>query len=230
MLAAFNSTIISLVPKRQSPSNIKDFRPISCCSVIYKCITKIIVNRLKQYMPKLISNNQSAFVVGRSIADNVLLVQELVRGYTRKTLSLRCVIKVDLQKAFDSLNWEFILEVLSIVKFPEQFIGWIKSCITTSKFSISLNGGLVGYFKRARGIRQGDPLSPYLFVLGMNVLSRLLDVAAQKDVFSFHLKCKKIRLTHLCFVDDFLIFSKGNFESVIGIQNVLKLFYTYSGL
>ena len=104
MLAAFNSTIITLVPKKQSPSNIRDFRPISCCSVIYKCITKIIANRLKQYMPKLVSNNQSAFISGRSIADNVLLAQELVRGYARTTLSPRCAIEVDLQKAFDSLS------------------------------------------------------------------------------------------------------------------------------
>ena len=88
----------------------------------------------------------------------------------------------------------------------------------------------MGFFKGARGVRQGDPLSPYLFVLGMNVLSKLLDIAADHGVFSFHPKCKKVRLTHLCFADDLLIFSKGKLDSIIGIQRVMELFYTYSGL
>ena len=104
MLPAFNSTSIALVPKTQSPCTIKDFRPISCCSVVYKCITKILSNRLKSHMSAIISCNQSAFIAGRSITDNVLMTQELVRGYGRNTLSPRCAIKVDLQKAFDSIS------------------------------------------------------------------------------------------------------------------------------
>ena len=230
LFSAFNATSITLVPKDLNPNSMRDFRPISCCSMIYKCITKIIANRLKLYMPKLVSNNQSAFITGRSISDNVLLAQELVRGYARSTLSPRCAIKVDLQKAFDTLDWRFILEILSVLRFPEQFLGWIKGCITFSKFSISLNGGLVGYFRGARGVRQGDPLSLYLFVLAMNVLSRLLDAAARYGVFSYHPMCKRINLTHLCFADDLLIFSKGNLESVIGVKKILCLFYAYSGL
>ena len=88
----------------------------------------------------------------------------------------------------------------------------------------------MGYFSGARGVRQSDPLSPYLFVLAMNVFSKLLDAVAQHGVFQYHPKCKKIKLTHLCFADDLLIFSKGSMESIIGIQRVLNLFYTYSGL
>ena len=88
MLPAFNSTCIALVPKSSCHNSIKDYRPISCCSVIYKCITKIIANRLKQFLPVIISGNQSAFIGGRSIADNVLLVHELVKGYGRRSLSL----------------------------------------------------------------------------------------------------------------------------------------------
>ena len=97
-------------------------------------------------------------------------------------------------------------------------------------FSISFNGGLIGYFKDARGVQQGDPLSPYIFVIAMDVLSKLLDGAATCGVFSCHPKCKRFKLTHLCFADDLLIFTKGNLDSIVGVQNVLKLFYTYSGL
>ena len=79
-------------------------------------------------------------------------------------------------------------------------------------------------------MRQGDPLSPYIFVLAMNVLSRLLDAAVSHGVFMYHPKCKKVNLTHLCFADDLLIFSKGNLSSIEGIQNVLKIFYQFSSL
>ena len=228
--SAFNSTAIALVPKCSNPNSIRDFRPISCCTVVYKCITRIMANRLKKYMPQMVSNSQSAFIPGRSISDNILMAQELVRGYGRSTLSPRCAIKIDLQKTFDTLDRRFILQVLTVMQFPSRYIGWIRSCITNPMFSISINGGLVGYFKGARGVRQRDPLSPYLFVIAMNVLSKLLDAAAKHGVFMYHPKCKKISLTHLCFADDLLIFSKGNLSSILGIQNVLNVFYAMSGL
>ena len=103
LIPAFNSTCVALVPKCQNPSQIKDFRPISCCTILYKCITRILANRLEKYMPILVSPNQSAFVVGRSIIDNVLLAQELVRGYSKSTLSPQCCIKIDLQRLL--IHW-----------------------------------------------------------------------------------------------------------------------------
>ena len=120
--------------------------------------------------------------------------------------------------------------MLSILKLPSLFISWIRSCITKPWFSISINGGLASYFQGKKGIRQGNPLSPYLFVVTMNVLSRMLDVAAEYGVFKFHPKCKKIKLTHLCFADDLLIFSKGDLESITGIYKVMQMFYFFSGL
>ena len=120
MFFVFNSTNIALVPKVQSLCTIKDFRPISYCSMVYKCITKILSNRLISHMSFIISNNQSPFIARRSITDNVLIAQELVRCYGRSILSLRCAIKVDLQKAFDSLNfrilsWTFLLPLSFLV-------------------------------------------------------------------------------------------------------------------
>ena len=116
------------------------------------------------------------------------------------------------------------------MQLPNQFIKWIRGCITTSKFSLFISRGLLGYFKREKRVRQRNPLSPYFFVIAMNVLSKLLDSAVVHRVFSFHPKCKKIHLTHLSFVDDLLIFSKGNLNSIIGIKNVMDQFYLYSRL
>ncbi|XP_039029055.1 uncharacterized protein LOC120163114 [Hibiscus syriacus] len=196
ILLALNATTIALIPKVSNPNKVRDFRPISYCSVIYKTITKILVKRLTTLLPGIISLNQSAFVKGRNIVDNTLLAQELIRDYGRKFISPRRALKVDLQKAFDTLHWGFI--------------------------SVMLKG--------ARGIRQGDPLSPILFVLAMNVLSRILNMAATKGLFGYHPKYKKIGLTHLSFTDDLLIFCKGNIESVSGVISVLDQFYEMSGL
>ncbi|XP_039024922.1 uncharacterized protein LOC120158052 [Hibiscus syriacus] len=104
ILPVFNYTIISLIPKLQNPSTVKDYRPISCCSVVYKTISKILFKRLNKLLPEVISPNQSAFVRGRTIIDNTLIAQELVKGYGRKQISPRCALKIDLQKAFDSLH------------------------------------------------------------------------------------------------------------------------------
>ncbi|XP_039064930.1 uncharacterized protein LOC120210236 [Hibiscus syriacus] len=144
LLPAFNATSIVLVPKSPNACMPKEFRPISCCSMIYKTITRILVTRLALFFPGMISPNQSAFVKGSNIADNTLLAQEVVRGYSRKNLSPRCTIKIDLQKAFDSICWDFLMNVLEALGLLEVFCGWIKACITTPRFSISLNGSLVG--------------------------------------------------------------------------------------
>ncbi|XP_039021875.1 uncharacterized protein LOC120154125 [Hibiscus syriacus] len=194
ILLAFNATTIALIPKIPNPSTVKDFRPISCCSVVYKAITKILANKLSILIPHLITLNHTAFVKGRSIVDNTLLAQEIA------------------------------------MNLPPNFTSWIETCYLTASFSVSLNGSLTGYFRGARGVRQGDPLSPYLFVLSMNILSKLLNLGASKGLFSYHPKCKRIGLTHLSFADDLLIFCKGSVDSIIGVTSVLDTFYEISGL
>lgn len=107
---------------------------------------------------------------GRSIGDNVLLAQELVHQYHLHKGQSKCAMKVNLASAYDSIEWHFLLAILQLMNFPPRFCGWIRECVTTPHFSIKINGHLHGFFRGGRGLRQGDPLSPYLFVLVMQVL------------------------------------------------------------
>jgi hypothetical protein len=151
----------------------------------------------------MVSRTQSAFIPGRNIAENVLLAQELVRNYHRKDGKPRCTMKIDLMKAYNSVNWDFIIHFLFCFGFPLRFVNWIKECLTSPRFSISINGTLVGYFKRAKGLWQWNPLSSYLFVIAMEVFSRITgELTGSNSGFKFHPRCFKLQLTHLCFVDD----------------------------
>ncbi|KAL0293974.1 UNVERIFIED_CONTAM: LINE-1 reverse transcriptase, partial [Sesamum calycinum] len=231
LLKQVNATLLVLIPKVQMPSQVSDFRPISCCNVIYKIITKIIVKRMQLVLHLLVDHSQNAFVPGRSISDNILLAQELLAGYNQAKLPPRCTIKVDLQKAYDSVEWDFLTEVLHIFNFPVQFIGWIEQCVSTVSFSISLNGSIYGYFLGVRGLRQGDPMSPYLFVLVMEIWHSLLRYRVQENAsFQYHWKCKEQRLLNLCFADDVLLFCKADILSILVIKNTLCEFAELSGL
>jgi hypothetical protein len=202
-----------------------DFRPISCCNLIYKCITKILANRLVSYLEDLISPNQTAFIPNRSIAENVLLAQEVMKNYHKSGGKARCTMKVNLMKAYDSVNWDFALHSLCCFGMPGKFVSRVRECITSPRFSVAVNGTLVGYFEGKRGFRQGDPLSPYLFVLSMEVLSSLLaECVVKKEGFGYHHRCSKVGLTHLCFADDLFIFSEASVLSVSAIQKVLSEF------
>ncbi|XP_074375414.1 uncharacterized protein LOC141717219 [Apium graveolens] len=174
-----NSTLISIIPKVDSPARMSDFRPITLCTVMYKCISKIIAARLKLIMPSIIDIAQSAFIPGRSISDNILLAQELFRSYDRDTGSSKCALKNDLHKSFDSLNWDFIMAVLVRLHFPDIVIKWIKACLCTTRFSVKLNGVIHGYFQGTKGIRQGGPMFPYIFAMCMQILSSILNKVPQ---------------------------------------------------
>ncbi|GKB49924.1 RNA-directed DNA polymerase, eukaryota, reverse transcriptase zinc-binding domain protein [Tanacetum coccineum] len=144
LLGEVNATLISLVPKVQNPDRVSEFRPIACCNVIYKCISKIITNRLKGVLGRLVHESQSAFIDGRQITDNILLAQELFKV------------------------------VLEQFGFPNMMVEWIMVCVSTTKFSININGEREGYFSGERGLRQGDPMSPYLFTLVMEAFNIIM--------------------------------------------------------
>lgn len=225
-----NATAIALIPKVDCPANMSHYRPISCCNTLYKCIAKLLAGRLKLLLPHLISPNQSAFISKRSIGDNIMLAQALVKDYHLSGPS-RCAIKLDIRKAFDSLNWDFLFNLMFKMGFPSRFIAWIKNCVTTSMISIKINGSLEGFFKSKSGLRQGDPLSPYLFVLAMQVLTCYLnhDLGADGN-FNYHWRTKELKLSHLIFADDLLLFCKGDQHSISAMLNSVNRFSAVSGL
>lgn len=179
MLTSTNATNLTLVPKFPGATTIKDFWHISCCNTLYKTISKLLVFRIKPLLSKIIFPNQSTFIKGRQLLENTLLASEMVNGCHKDKGPKRLTIRVDITKAFDTLRWDFILHCLDALNLPGLYIQWIKECITTPSFSIGINRAIHIFFKSSRGIRQGDPLSPYLFGIAMNILSQKLNMAAE---------------------------------------------------
>ncbi|XP_074289299.1 uncharacterized protein LOC141614454 [Silene latifolia] len=222
--------MITLIPKTDRPTSVKHFRPIACCNVIYKTISKIMCARLAVVLPDIISRNQGAFIQGRSILENILICQDLVRMYNRGNASPRCMFKLDLQKAYDSIEWDFIEQMLTALKFPEKFKHLVMTCVRTPHFSLQLDGSHFGYFAGKRGLRQGDPISPLLFTICMEYLSRVLMYATQNWFFRFHPLCRSLKLTHLLFADDLLLFCRGDVRSIMLLLRAFSTFSATSGL
>ncbi|GJY29993.1 putative RNA-directed DNA polymerase, eukaryota, reverse transcriptase zinc-binding domain protein [Tanacetum coccineum] len=143
----------------------------------------------------------------------------------------RCAFKVDIQKAYDTVDWVFLRKILKGFGFHDRMVSWIMECVTTTSYSISINGILHGYFRGKRGLRQGDPLSPYLFTLVMEVLTLMLQRRVMEaDNFSYHRYCAKLDLINLCFADDLFLFAYGDVQSARIIKDSLDEFKHASGL
>lgn len=142
----------------------------------------------------------------------------------------RCAFKVDIYKAYDSIEWDFVRRTLCSFGFPSYLINLIMECVTSPTFSVLINGVPQGFFRGKRGLMQGDPISPYLFVLCMEALSRSLRETSKVSSFKFHPKCKQLGVVHLAFADDLLIFCKGHIPSLKLIKNCLEEFSKASGL
>ncbi|CAA7037235.1 unnamed protein product [Microthlaspi erraticum] len=171
-----NDAIVVLIPKVMKPEKITQFRPISLCNVLFKTITKTMVMRLKKVMQKLIGPAQSSFIPGRLSADNIVLVQEAVHSMKKKKGRRGwMLLKLDLEKAYDRIRWDFLEDTLKSAGLPESWIQWILQCVTGPDMSLLWNGERTEAFQPQRGLRQGDPLSPYLFVLCMERLCHLID-------------------------------------------------------
>ncbi|XP_073267153.1 uncharacterized protein [Populus alba] len=175
-----------------------------------KVIAKILTVRLSHALATIISPMQNAFLGGRLMAYNIHLVQELLINYERKRTPPRCLMKINFKKAFDSVQWPFLRQLLLLLGFPSCFVHLVMQCVETASYSIAINGSIYGFFSRKNGVRQGDPLSPYLFTACMEYLSRMLHMASLSLGFRFHLKCATHSICHLAFADDVNLLSMGD--------------------
>ncbi|XP_048502717.1 uncharacterized protein LOC125498533 [Beta vulgaris subsp. vulgaris] len=186
--------------------------------------------RLSPILPKIVADNQGAFIQGRNIVNNIMICQDLLKGYARKGCRPSCLIKMDMRKAYDTIEWNFVREMMTSLNFPQKFIDWVMTCVTSTSCSLMINGNLLGFFHPKRGLRQGDPISPLLFVICMEYMSRIIKFVGMKNGFKFHHRCNSLQLNHLVFADDVLLFCKGEFVSTYMILQGFKLFSDTSGL
>ena len=177
----FNDTSITLIPNLKNPQSITQYRPISLCPAPYKIGAKMITNRLKEVMDAVVGEEQSAFVPGRLITDNVVVAFESVHTMRRKMKgrNYTCAIKLDMHKAYDRVEWVFLKEIMLRLGFQESWVNFIMQCVSTVEYRVRFNSEETESFKPSRGLRQGDPLLPYLFLLCTEGLSALLSHAEE---------------------------------------------------
>lgn len=226
-----NKTLITLIPKNRHLETLNNYRPISLCNTIYKMVTKIIVARMRPLLPNLISPLQSAFVSRRQGVDNVIIAQELIHSMARKKgRGGVMAIELDLEKAYDRLEWSFIRDTLNLYKFPSRLISLIMSCVSSSSISILVNGGALEPFYPSRGIRQGDPLSSYLFILCMEFLGPLIEEKCKAKLWN-SIKASQggPDFSHIFFAEDLMLFAKADRKNCMAIREVLDFFCELSG-
>ena len=226
-LAPLNHTYIALIPKKEKPRKVTDFRPISLCNVIYRIVAKAIANRLKHVMHKIISPMQNAFIPDRLITDNIIIGYECLHKirHCKGRKNGLVALKLDISKAYDRLEWKFLEHTMESLGFSRGWINLIMRCVSSVSFSVVINGAVSRVIQPQRGLRQGCPLSPYLFIMCMEAFSSLLLQAEQQGLIHGLSFGKDLRISHLLFADDSLVFTRA---SVADCQNLKRIFDCYS--
>lgn len=226
-----NDTQIALIPKKLACHIPSDFRPISLCNVVYKIIAKSLANRLKMHIPDYIHPSQQAFIEGRRISNNIVVPQEIAHSFSLTSYkSHDFMLKIDLAKAFDRIEWHCIISALARKGLNGHFIKLIHACISLPMFSVIINEQSYAKFSGSRGIRQGCPLSPYLFVLALSELSLQLQEALQANHLTGILLGPNCPPIHsLMFADDLIVCGKTNMCEAQTISNILHQFCENTG-
>ncbi|CAL1397558.1 unnamed protein product [Linum trigynum] len=226
-----NETLLALIPKVEGPCSMNQFRPISLCNVGYKVVAKRIANKLKTLMPDLVHPNQSSFVPKRHITDNIIILQEAVHSMSKKSGKKgNMLLKIDLAKAYDRIDWHFLENTLKEAHLPNDCISLIMACVTSTSFQVLWNGGATESFKPSRGLRQGCPLSPYLFTLCIERLSHcILSEVKNGNWKPMKLSADGPPLSHLFFADDLVLFAEANPKHAEVVMSCMERFCLASG-
>ncbi|XP_031111845.1 uncharacterized protein LOC116015819 [Ipomoea triloba] len=227
-----NDTNIVLIPKKKLPESVADLRPIALCKVAYKVLAKMLANRMKEVLDFVISPTQSAFVKNRLLSDNIIVAGEV--GYylrrTRQGNTGWAALKLDMAKAYDKMEWSFLEGMLTALGFAPAWIQLVLLCVTTIRYNVMVNGEPIGTVIPSRGIRQGDPLSPYLFIICAEGLSILLNQAESRgDIHGIRVARGAPSVSHLLFADDSLLFFKACEREVQVVKNSLDVYCAASG-
>jgi hypothetical protein len=225
-MPGFNSNIIALLPKVQNATSIDQFRHITMENFKFKVISKIIADRLASVLPSIIFEEQMGFIHGRNIKDCLCIASEAANLLHNKSFGGNLALKIDISKAFDTLEWSFLLKVLHCFGFNEVFCNWIHVILQSAFLSISVNGKAEGYFNCSRGVRQGDPISPLLLCLAEDVLSRGISNLVNSGVLDQIKGTRHFKVpSHTFYVDDLMVFCKGKLS---GLKELKKLFNYYA--
>ncbi|GAU34086.1 hypothetical protein TSUD_255820 [Trifolium subterraneum] len=230
--STLNETNICLIPKCDSPQSVKDFRPISLCNVLYKMVSKLLANRLKHFLDKCISEEQSAFIEGRSIIDNALIAIEIIHTLKRRTRGANgeLALKIDISKAYDKVEWSFLKSMLIKMGFSETWVRWMMLCVSSVNYSALVNFEKVGPIHPGRGLRQGDPLSPYLFIIVAEGLTSLIKKAVDGGEIHGIKICRGApSVSHLLFADDCFLFCRANLSETRKLMEILEVYEQASG-
>jgi hypothetical protein len=226
--ARLNRALITLIPKKPDAETISDYRPISLVHSFAKLFSKLVANRLRLRLGEVVSSNQSAFIKGRCLHDNFMLVRQVARRInTRRQKGV--LLKLDLSRAFDTMSWSFLFEVLRHMGFGELFLRWIALLLQTANTRVTVNGVPGRRFVHTRGLRQGDPTSPMLFVIGMEVLTAMVVKAVEDNLLGGLAGTTALQRISI-YADDVVFFCKPVEEELTTIKRIMELFGEATGL
>ncbi|CAM8965691.1 unnamed protein product [Rhodiola kirilowii] len=227
-----NETLIVLIPKVKEVEKVEDLRPISLCKVVMKIITKILANRLKEILPIIVSQCQSAFIKGRLITDNILMAHEVshfIKG-AHKVKSGFISMKLDMSKAYERIEWHFLEKMMTVMGFAEEWIRRVMMCVRTVSYRVKINDNITEIIRPSRGLRQGDPISPYLFLICAEWLTYTINKYQEIGLIKGIKICRGAPIiTHLMFADDCMMFFKASRDSLSWIRSILRRYEMVSG-
>ena len=227
-----NDTSIVLIPKKQRPEMLSDMRPIALCNVIYKIVSKMLANCMKVVLDSVISEAQSAFVPGRAITDNIIVSSEIMHFLKRKRQGKHgtAALKIDMSKAYDRIEWGFLQDMMLKMGFDARWVKLIMLCVTTVRYSVLRENREVGPIIPSRGLRQGDPLSPYLFILCAEGFSSLIKRYERLGLLhGVKVARSAPEVTHLFFADDSFLFFRANQAEASAVKQILTNYGDASG-